>query len=393
MIPVMTSSRQWLIPLGLAMVALVVASAALGPVGFSASGSGMLNAAAAAAFTVAAVPYLLRDRLPQPAYVALMVVMAAAVVAMRAANPAAEVTALFLIAAFAPLRPPRLLLPALVLLAACAVNVLQLGSGQTVVSLVLATDAGAAFFFLVGVLLRREKEQRERIAVLLRQVEAGREAERTAAAAAERGRLAREMHDVLAHTLSGLSLHLEGSRLLARSTDSDPRLLASLDRAGALAKSGLAEARRAVRALREDEAPGPALLQSLMDQHRDAASGELSFSTRGDAVPLPGDAALALYRTVQEALSNVRRHAPGADVDVDLRWEPAAVRLTVTDSGAAGGGTMPGSDATPGGDAAAAGGGPGFGLNGMAERAQLAGGTVEAAPLGSGFRVRLTIPV
>ncbi|MCX6500658.1 MAG: histidine kinase [Arthrobacter sp.] len=375
----MTSSRQWLIPLGLAMVALVVASAALGPVGFSTGGAGMFNAAAAAAFTAAAVPYLLRDRLSQPAYVVLMVVMAAAVVGMRAADPAAEVTALFLIAAFAPLRPPRLLLPALVLLAACAVNVVQLSTGQGVVSLVLATDAGAAFFLLVGVLLRREKEQRERISVLLRQVEAGREAERTAAAAAERARLAREMHDVLAHTLSGLSLHLEGSRLLARGAGADPRLLGSLDRAGALAKSGLAEARRAVLALRDDEAPGPGLLQSLIDQHRDAASGRLRFNSRGEAVPLPPEAALALYRTVQEALSNVRKHAPGADVDVDLSWEPAAVRLTVTDSGAAGG--------------AATGGGAGFGLNGMAERAQLAGGTVEAEPLGSGFRVRLTIPV
>lgn len=361
------------------MVALVAASAALGPVGFSTSGAGMFNAAAAAAFTAAAVPYLLKDRLPQPAYVVLMVVMAAAVVGMRTADPTAEVTALFLIAAFAPLRPPRLLLPALVLLAACAVNVVQLSTGQGVVSLVLATDAGAAFFLLVGVLLRREKEQRERIAVLLRQVEAGREAERTAAAAAERARLAREMHDVLAHTLSGLSLHLEGSRLLARSAGADARLLGSLDRAGALAKSGLAEARRAVLALREDEAPGPGRLQSLLDQHRDAASGRLRFNSRGEAVPLPQEAALALYRTAQEALSNVRKHAPGADVDVDLSWERTAVRLTVTDNGAAGG--------------AAPGGGVGFGLNGMAERARLAGGTVEAGPLGSGFRVRLTIPV
>lgn len=380
MIPAMTTSRQWLIHLGLAMVALVVASAALGPVGFSTAGAGMLNAAAAAAFAMAAVPYLLHGRLPQPAYVFLMVVMAAAVVAMRSANPASEVTALFLIAAFAPLRPPRLLLPALVLLAACAVNIVQLGSGQTVLSLVLATDAGAAFFFLVGVLLRREKEQRERIAGLLRQVEAGREAERTAAAAAERERLARDMHDVLAHTLSGLSLHLEGSRLLASNTASDPRLLESLGRAAALAKSGLAEARQAMRALHGDELPGPGLLPALIEQHRHAASGEIRFSSRGEPVPLPGDAALALYRTAQEALSNVRKHAPGADVDVELSWDPAAVRLTVTDGGAAGPGTEPAGVA-------------GFGLSGMAERARLAGGHVEAAPLGSGFRVRLTIPV
>lgn len=381
----MTTSRQWLIPLGLAMVALVSLGAALGRVGFAPAGPGLLNAAAAVAFAGSAVPYLLGHRLPEPAYVCLMVLMAAAVVAMRAANPAADVTALFVVAAFAPLRPPRAVLPAVALLAACALNVLQLGSGQTAVSLILATDAGAGFFFLVGVLLRREKEQRERITKLLRQVEAGRAAETAAAATAERARLAREMHDVLAHTLSGLSLHLEGARLLARSTGADGRLSESMDQASALARSGLAEARRAVRALREDELPGPELIDSLVEQHRLASAGPLAFRTRGEATALPPDAALALYRTAQEALSNVRKHAPGAAVDVDLRWGPSDVRLTVTDTGGVNGA---GGTGAPAADHVA-----GFGLAGMAERAKLAGGELEAVPEGAGFRVRLVIPL
>lgn len=385
--PARSSSRQWLIPLGLGMVGLVVAGAALGPAGFATDGPGLVNAAAATLFAAAAVPFLLKDRLAPPAYVVLMAAMATAVAGLRAANPAADVTALFVIAAFAPLRPPRLALPAIALLAVCAVNVLQLGSGRTAISLILATDAGAAFFFLVGVLLRREREQRERITGLLREVEAGRDAERAAAAAAERSRMAREMHDVLAHTLSGLSLHLEGSRLLARNTGADPRLSETLEQASALARAGLSEARRAVRALRDDEVPGPGLLESLVEQHRLASAGRVCFTTLGEPSALPPDAALTVYRTAQEALSNVRKHAAGADVGVELAWQPAAVQLTVSDTGPvrAGGGT-PGQGTPQVPDA-------GSGLRGMAERARLAGGAVEAGPHGAGFRVRLAIPL
>ncbi|PVZ53142.1 sensor histidine kinase [Arthrobacter sp. H-02-3] len=386
--PARASARQWLILLGLAMAGLVVAGAALGAVGFAAAGPGLLNAASAALFAVAAVPYLLKDRLAPAVNVALMAAMALGVAGLRAANPQADVTALFLIAAFAPLRPPRLALPAVALLAVCTVNVLQLGSGQTAISLILATDAGAAFFFLVGVLLRTEREQRERITGLLREVEAGRDAERAAAAAAERGRMAREMHDVLAHTLSGLSLHLEGSRLLARNTGADPRVGETLEQASALARAGLSEARRAVRALREDQVPGPELLDSLVEQHRLASTGRISFTTLGVPAALPADAALAVYRTAQEALSNVRKHAPGAGVDVQLEWQPAGVRLTISNTGSA---QAPHAGTPNRGTAQAPDGG--FGLTGMAERARLAGGEVQADPQGAGFRVRLVLPL
>lgn len=390
--PARASSRQWLTPLGLAMAALVVAGAALGPVGFAADGPGLVNAVAAALFAAAAVTYLLKERLAPAVYVALMAAMAVGVAGLRAASPQADVTALFLIAAFAPLRPPRLALPAVALLALCAVNVLQLGSGQTAISLILATDAGAAFFFLVGLLLRTEREQRERITGLLREVEAGRDAERAAAASAERGRMARDMHDVLAHTLSGLSLHLEGARLLARNTGADPQLRDTLDQASALARAGLSEARRAVRALREDQVPGPELLESLVEQHRLASTGQTGFTTLGAPAALPADAAVAIYRTVQEALSNVRKHAPGADVDVRLVWQPTRVRLTVTSTGTGTGTIQPADAGTPD-RGPAPGADAGFGLSGMTERAGLAGGEVQAGPHGAGFRVRLVIPL
>ena len=94
-------------------------------------------------------------------------------------------------------------------------------------------------------------------------MEETRDAELRAAALAERQRLAREMHDVLAHSLSGLVVQLEGARLLALSDPTDGRLAATIDRAHQLARSGLDEARQAIGMLRDDELPGPDKLAAL----------------------------------------------------------------------------------------------------------------------------------
>ncbi|RAN78774.1 hypothetical protein B5P43_16390 [Bacillus sp. SRB_336] len=374
----MTSPRQWLTPLGLAMAAVAVLTAGLGRVGFAASGPGLLNCVSALVFAGAAVPYLLRERLPAPAYAVLTVLMAAAVVGMRVADPSGEVIALFLLAAFAPLRPPRPLLAVITLVGMLAFNVVQLGSGQTALTLILATDAGAAFFFLVGGLLRRERQQRMRIMGLLAELEDSREAEKAASVAAERGRMARDMHDILAHTLSGLALHLEGTRLLARGSTADAGLLNAIDQAQQLSRAGLAEARRAVQTLRGEDAPGPELIGALVDQHRLMAGSAASYRTWGEPVPLSAEAGMALYRAAQEALSNVRKHAPGAEAAVELSWGPAAVELQVADTG--------------GGLVQEHAGGPGYGVAGMRERAALAGGTATAEPYRDGFRVRLSLP-
>jgi signal transduction histidine kinase len=98
-------------------------------------------------------------------------------------------------------------------------------------------------------------------------------------------------------------------------------------------------------------------------------------------VPLPADARLALYRTAQEALSNVRKHAPGARVDVRLAWRTDDVCLVVEDGGGA----------TP--DAQVSSSGSGYGLTGMSERARLLGGELDARPTASGFRVALRLPL
>jgi signal transduction histidine kinase len=102
--------------------------------------------------------------------------------------------------------------------------------------------------------------------------------------------------------------------------------------------------------------------------------------TEGEPVPLPSEARLALYRTAQEALTNVRRHAAPDEVTVRLAYEPAGTRLVVADAGAA----IPVSAApSPGG---------GFGLTGMRERAELLGGELAAGPTADGFRVELWLP-
>ncbi|MDQ0769410.1 signal transduction histidine kinase [Pseudarthrobacter defluvii] len=374
----MNPTRQWLTPLGLAMVALVVITSAFGGPGFADVGDGLLNLISALVFAGAAVPFLIKERLPPAVFLQLTVLMGLGVLGMRLADPTGEVLALFLLAAFAPLRPPRPALAAVTLLAALAFNVLQLSTGHSALTLILATDAGAAFFFLVGTLLRREKEQRLQIAGLLHELEASREAERAASVAAERGRMAREVHDVLAHTLSGLVLHLEGARLLASSTGADERLLKAVTRAHSLSKSGLTEARQAVQALRGDTAPGPEMIRSLIEQHKLASAGETRYTVHGAPVPLSDEAAVALYRTVQEALSNVRKHASGADVDADLTWGEDRVDLKISNAVTIGRSSHSGR---------------GFGLKGMVERAELAGGTAETSLTDDRFHVSLSLPI
>jgi signal transduction histidine kinase len=183
------------------------------------------------------------------------------------------------------------------------------------------------------------------------------------------------MHDVLAHSLSALSLQLESTRLLAADRGTDPDVLAAVERAHALAASGLQEARRAVGALRGDELPGPQRLPALAQE-----SGlPVRLDVTGQPRELAPDARLALYRTAQEALTNVRRHARARDVELRLDYRPDGTLLVVADHGDA-------PPAPPGGK------GGGFGLTGMRERAELLGGRLSAAPTGDGFRVELWLP-
>lgn len=213
---------------------------------------------------------------------------------------------------------------------------------------------------------------------LLAQEAATRAAQEEAAALAERGRLARELHDVLAHTLSGLAVRLEGARLLARHTGADPRLLHQIDGAHELARDGMIEARQVVATLRGDPLPGPAQLPELLERTRHGGI-PVTFTEHGDPQPLSADSGLTLYRTVQEALTNTAKHAgAGTRVDIVLRWASDRIVAEISDAG---------------GDARSARlPSGGFGLAGLAERAALAGGRLESGPTGDGWRVTVTVP-
>jgi signal transduction histidine kinase len=237
---------------------------------------------------------------------------------------------------------------------------------------------------------------------LLIDLEHAQDAEVRAAALAERQRVAREMHDVLAHSLSGLALQLEGARLLAIDNPADPRLADTIERAHHLARSGLQEARKAIGMLRDEELPGPERLAALAAEFECDSGLRCDFTIAGVPHELGSQARLAVYRVAQEALTNIRKHAHADRVKVGLSYEPHGTRLTVEDIGAdpsllVG---LPGREGSVGraagflADGAAGGGGGdrGYGLTGMRERAELLGGRLTAAATKGGFLVELWVP-
>ena len=194
----------------------------------------------------------------------------------------------------------------------------------------------------------------------------------------ERARIARELHDVVAHHISMIAVQAETARL---TTDGMPaegakRLLAI----GDTARAALTEMRRLLGVLREDAGaeptrqpqPGLDQLNDLIDAARASSGASTRLIVRGAVMPLDPGSGLTAYRIVQEALTNARRHAAGAAVDVELEYRAEALWLRVRDNG-------PGVD----GITRAA----GHGLLGMRERVATVGGTLRAGPSASGFVV------
>src|SRR3954471_12714777 len=239
-------------------------------------------------------------------------------------------------------------------------------------------------WFLVMRLVRRLLERGREAEALVEELRESRAAHAAAVALAERSRVAREMHDVLAHSLSALALQLEGARLLARDRDADPEVVAAVERAHHLAVGGIAEARQAIAALRGDELPGPERLAALADAFSEHSDARAELRVTGDPRELTSEARLAIYRTAQEALTNVRRHSAADRVEIALCYADDGTSLVVRDYG-------PGAPVVlgrGGADAAA----EGYGLPGMRERAELLGGRLSAEPTADGFRVELWLP-
>lgn len=315
-----------------------------------------------------------RSAAAQAPFFAALVLSSAALVALQPKGPA--ILGAFIAVAAAAMRVPGRPGVAIVVLALVALPVAEIvGKDKSVYGAALQ-ELGIVAFYAVARLAGRLAEGQEQAERLLRELEETRDAQARAAVLAERQRLAREMHDVLAHSLSGLALQLEGARLRATG-HADPELVESLERAHHLARSGIEEARRAIGMLRDDELPGPERLPALVAEFERDTGIPASITIAGESHALDSDARLTLFRTAQEALTNIRKHARAERVELRLAYEQSGARLSVEDFG---------------GSLGAEGNGGGYGLTGMRERAELLGGTLAAGPTGDGFRVELWVP-
>ena len=234
---------------------------------------------------------------------------------------------------------------------------------------------------LTGLSRRQYLAQTQAARALVEQTQRTESASRRAAALNERTRIAREIHDVLAHALGGLTVQLEAAELLLVERGDVAGALERIRGSRQTAREGLEEARRAVAALRSDAPPLAQSVAALLESHREqGASGDLAIE--GESRELAPEVSLTLMRTVQEALTNARRHAPGAMVHVRLSYEPASMSVTVTNEAS----EQP-ADAA---DDRASGGG--YGLVGMRERLELAGGRLAAGPGPEGWTVSAVVP-
>jgi signal transduction histidine kinase len=226
----------------------------------------------------------------------------------------------------------------------------------------------------LGYVARLDWEARVGTLRLLGQERAARAAEAESAALAERARIAREIHDVLAHSLSAQLVHLEAARLMLDAGADCEQLRERIVSARRMAQDGLAETRAALSALRGEFVPVSEFLATL------AGNDGATLTVEGTIRPLTAEVGVAVRRTAQEALTNVRKHAPGAPCTVRLSYLDGTVELEVRN----------GRSAHGGGELASS--GSGYGLLGMRERAELLGGSLLAGPEGEGYRVLLTVP-
>jgi signal transduction histidine kinase len=210
-----------------------------------------------------------------------------------------------------------------------------------------------------------------------------REHEAKQAVAAERARISRELHDVVAHNVGIVVLHTVAARAAAQSEGSSAAVSGPLETIETTARETLEEMRRLVRLLDEHQQPAivPAKLanlEALLERIRGAGL-EVELTIEGEPRPLPAAIDLSAYRIVQESLTNTLKHAGRASVQVRLCYRPRDVAIDVIDDGP--GGTEPAGTA-------------GRGLAGMRERVALFNGTLDAGPkVGGGFRVHAELPV
>ncbi|QWF80420.1 sensor histidine kinase [Amycolatopsis sp. CA-230715] len=227
------------------------------------------------------------------------------------------------------------------------------------------------------------RQRRVRLAELRQRaedLERERDAQAALAVAAERGRISRELHDVVAHALSVVVLQAQGgAAALARKPERTGEALEAIVDTG---RTALAETRRLLGSLGQDAPewqprPGVERVPQLVEEARRAGTG-VQLRVDGQPHPLPPAVDLAAYRIVQEALTNVRKHAgAGASAAIVLRYAPTALEIDVADDGEASESDAP----------------AGHGLRGMKERVTVLGGQFEAGRRDGGFAVHASLPL
>jgi signal transduction histidine kinase len=275
-------------------------------------------------------------------------------------------------------------LPAAV--AVAAAGILPIWIAGAITGATFATLAGYPLLVVACLLFGRNRRayrvQAEQSAALLEQYQRFRTEQRRADVLDERARLAREIHDVLAHSLGALGIQIQAAKAMLTDHRDVGQAVAALATAQRMAADGLAETRRAVHALRVDTLSLGEELAVVVATHEQRYHVPVTFETSGAPRALPPDASLALLRTAQEALVNAAKHASGQRVAVRLDYGDATVRLTVVNqlNGAAREVTLPTSAG-------------GYGLTGMGERLRLLRGTLLAGPRDDEWAVTAELPI
>jgi signal transduction histidine kinase len=271
-------------------------------------------------------------------------------------------------------------------IAVAAAGILPIWIGAAFVTVSFGTWGGDPLLIAVCVMLGlnrgSDRVRAEQAAALLAQHEQLRAEQRRADVVDERARIAREIHDVLAHSLGALGIQIQAAKAMLTDRGDVDRAVEALTTAQRMAADGLTETRRAVHALRVDTLPLGDELAATADTHRQRYHVPVTLETSGPARTLPPEAALALLRTAQEAMVNAAKHAPGHPVAVRLDYGESDVRLSVVNGldGAAASIRPP--DGTGG-----------YGLTGMRERLRLLNGTLLAGPRENEWAVTAELPL
>jgi signal transduction histidine kinase len=275
-------------------------------------------------------------------------------------------------------------------LAVTAAGVLATEVSGLVFDASAATLIGFPVVIASGLLIGRNRGafriQAEQSAALLVQRERLEAEQRRADLLDERARIAREIHDVLAHSIGALGIQIQAARSVLTDYGDTDRAVELLTAAQRMAAEGLTETRRAVHALRADTLPLADELAKATSSYAERYHVAASLDTGGVPRPVPAEATVALLRVAQEALVNAAKHGAGKPVTVRLDYEAAGVRLTVRNELAADVPDAPGAVRVSTVNA-------GYGLTGMRERLRLLGGTLEAGRNGTCWVVTAQVPL